>query len=39
LTKNDDKKTEAKPENGKTNGGLDRMVNFLIVNRKLEFEG
>jgi hypothetical protein len=39
LTKNDDKKTEVNPENGKTNGGLDRMVIFLFDNRKLEFEG
>jgi hypothetical protein len=31
LTKNDEKKTEVKPEDGKTNGGLDRMVNFISL--------
>lgn len=29
LTKNEEKKTEPKPEDAKTNGGLDKMVIFF----------
>jgi hypothetical protein len=39
LNKNDEKRTEAKPEDGKINGGLDKMVIFFLFgNRKLEYE-